>query len=49
MGVWGAISGDLEPFLPSLSKIGVFLRTTEKSNFAKLGFGNGLNGLAWGK
>ena len=33
MGVWGAISGDLEPYWPSLSKIGVFLRKNEKSIF----------------
>ena len=45
----GAILGDLEPFFSILSKIGVFFRKTEKSNFAKFWFGNGLNGLAWGK
>ena len=49
MGVWGAISGDLEPFSPSLSKIGVFLGKTEKSIFSCFWFGNWFNDLAWEK
>ena len=48
-GGLGGILGDLEPIFSILSKIGVFFRKTEKSNFAKFWFGNGLNGLAWGK